>query len=83
MIRAILNIYIILLIVDAVLSYFPQFNQSNWAKKIKMLADLTLNPIRKYIVKKFIPRYNNHIVKVEKQVIPIYEQILKLRKQLK
>ena len=52
MIRAILNIYIMLLIVDAILSYFPQFNQSNWAKKIKMLADLTLNPIRKYIVHK-------------------------------
>jgi len=52
MIRAILNIYIILLIVDAVLSYFPQFNQSSWAKKIKMLADLTLNPIRKYVVQK-------------------------------
>jgi len=52
MIRAILNIYIMLLIVDAVLSYFPQWHQKNWAKKIKMLADLTLNPIRKYIVQK-------------------------------
>ncbi|OFZ49013.1 MAG: hypothetical protein A2381_15510 [Bdellovibrionales bacterium RIFOXYB1_FULL_37_110] len=52
MIRAILNIYIMLLIVDAVLSYFPQYNKNNWARKIKMLADLTLNPIRKYIVQK-------------------------------
>ncbi len=52
MIRSIFNIYILLLIVDAVLSFLPQYKDNDWVKKIKMLSDLSLNPIRKYIVQK-------------------------------
>ncbi|HLE09753.1 MAG: hypothetical protein A2504_14645 [Bdellovibrionales bacterium RIFOXYD12_FULL_39_22] len=49
MIRVILNIYIALLIVDAVLSYMPELRKANWAVKVKQAADVTLNPVRKIL----------------------------------
>lgn len=51
-IRSLLNIYIILIIVDAVLSYFPHHKDKSWVKKIRMFADFSLAPIRKYIIAK-------------------------------
>ncbi|MCT4642727.1 MAG: YggT family protein [Bacteriovoracaceae bacterium] len=47
MIRFIIKIYIYIVILDAILSYFPQVKNQAWAKNIKKIADYTLNPIRK------------------------------------
>ena len=49
MIRAILNLYILVLVVDAILSYLPQFKNHIWAQKIKQAADFTLVPMRRVL----------------------------------
>lgn len=49
MIRFIINIYIFIVIADAILSYLPQFQNENWAKSIKKFADYTTKPIRKLL----------------------------------
>ena len=50
-IRPLLHLVLILLIVDAILSYIPQVRQQTWAQKLKMGADFILNPIRKFLPK--------------------------------
>jgi YggT family protein len=45
--RYLIEFYILIIIVDSLLSYAPEFRQQTWAKKIKQAADLTLRPIRK------------------------------------
>ena len=49
MIRLALKIYIIVLIADAVLSFFPQFRHNPWAKNIKKAVDFSCKPIRKFM----------------------------------
>jgi len=55
LIRTLLNLYIILLIVDSVLSYFPKFDREDWRLKIKKFADYSLDPIRKKIPAHHLP----------------------------
>lgn len=47
MIRGMLYVYIIIVLLDAILSFFPKFDQEIWRKKFKDLANLSLVPIRK------------------------------------
>jgi len=49
MIRFLLNLYSLILVVDAILSYLPTVRAQVWAQKIKRTADFTLNPIRKIL----------------------------------
>lgn len=49
MIRFLINLYILIIIADAVISYIPQLHHQQWAKVIKKMADFTLNPIRKVL----------------------------------
>jgi YggT family protein len=49
MIRFVINIYIYLVILDAIMSYFPQFKNQQWAKTLKQVADFSLKPIRKLL----------------------------------
>lgn len=49
MIRFVIRIYIYLIILDAILSYFPQFREQSWAKTLKQIADVTQKPIRKLL----------------------------------
>lgn len=49
MIRALLNLYILILVVDTILSYLPQFRNTPWGLKIKKVADFSLAPIRKVL----------------------------------
>lgn len=49
MIRALINLYIIILFVDVILSYVPDLRHKVWARRINQLAGLTLNPVRKYL----------------------------------
>ncbi len=47
MIRAVLNLYILLIVADTILSYVPQFKSTPWAQNLKKVADFTLAPVRK------------------------------------
>lgn len=49
MVRFIIRIYILLIIIDAVLSYFPQVRNHEVVKFIRKCANYTLNPVRKYL----------------------------------
>ncbi len=49
MIRTILDVYIYIIIADAVLSYIPSLRQQSFAQFIKKAADYTQAPIRKYL----------------------------------
>lgn len=49
MIRSILNVYVLVLIVDVILSYLPQFKNYPAALYIKKAADFTCKPVRKLI----------------------------------
>lgn len=54
-IRTILNLYIILLIVDSILSFFPDYNSKDWRVKIRKMADYSCEPIRKKLPPMQIP----------------------------
>ena len=47
MIRAVINLYVLLLIVNAVLSFFPELRFRPFVITIKKYADFTCAPIRK------------------------------------
>lgn len=49
MIRVLINVYIVFLIFDAILSYFPNYYRTDWGKKIKMTADFTCKHVRKHL----------------------------------
>lgn len=49
MIRAIINLYILIIILDVILSYLPEVRYKIWARRINQLAGFTTNPIRKYL----------------------------------
>jgi len=46
MIRSLLNLYVLILIVDVILSYLPQFRHQPWAQFIRKASDITCRPIR-------------------------------------
>lgn len=46
LIRFFIYLYVWIIIIDIVLSYFPQFRNAPWARKIRDLADITCKPIR-------------------------------------
>ena len=49
MIRFLIYIYIWIIILDAILSYFPQFKETPWTKLVKQAADFSLKPVRKLL----------------------------------
>ena len=49
MIRFIINIYIYVLIFDAVFSFFPELRKYSWAQSIKKVAEFTCKPVRRYL----------------------------------
>ena len=55
MIRFILNIYMFIIIADAIISYMPQYQKEDWAKFIKKLANFALEPIRKVLPNHDLP----------------------------
>ena len=46
-IRTLLQIYIYVLIADAILSYFPDLNAQNWRRQLKRAADYSCEHVRK------------------------------------
>jgi YggT family protein len=49
LIRTLLQLYIYVLVIDAILSYFPDLRQHNWRRQLKRAADLACDPIRKHL----------------------------------
>ncbi len=49
MIRTIINVYILMIIVNSLIIFFPQFKHTNWAAKLKTLCEFTQRPIRKFL----------------------------------
>ena len=49
MIRFLIRLYIYIIIIDAVLSYFPSVRYYNWVKLIKKVSNYVLNPIRRVL----------------------------------
>ncbi len=47
--RYLIELYLIVIIVDSILGYFPQYRGKTWALKIKQAADFSLNPVRKVL----------------------------------
>jgi uncharacterized protein YggT (Ycf19 family) len=46
MIRLFIEIYIYLIVFDAILSFFPQVQDQKWVRGLRKIADYTLKPIR-------------------------------------
>ncbi|MBK23343.1 MAG: hypothetical protein CME70_04995 [Halobacteriovorax sp.] len=55
MIRSILNIYILVLVADVILSYLPQFRNYPAVLYIKKASDFTCKPIRK-LLRQLVPQ---------------------------
>lgn len=49
MIRFIIKLYILLLFLDSVLSFFPETMRFEWRRKIKRLCDKTCDPVRRVL----------------------------------
>ena len=48
-IRFFIKIYAFIILLDAILSYFPQTLKYEWRRKIKKFSDYACNPIRKHL----------------------------------
>lgn len=68
LIRTILNIYMMVLICDAVLSYLPQYRHHTFAKKINTWANFSLAHVRKLLPGDFPVDISHIIVIVTIQV---------------
>jgi len=49
LIRTLIELYILLLFVDVILSYLPQYRRNIWVKRVHTLANYTCSPIRRYL----------------------------------
>ncbi len=54
-VRIILNLYIIVIIMDGILSFFPDFKAQDWRVKLKKLSDLSCGPIRRQLPNMHLP----------------------------
>ena len=55
MISALIDIYILILIVDAILSYLPQYKGHPFTVRIKQLSDFACEPVRRVLPPNEIP----------------------------
>jgi len=51
MIRLLIDIYVVVVILDAILSYLPQLKHHPAVITIKRIADVSLKPVRRYLPK--------------------------------
>ncbi|MDA9189617.1 YggT family protein [bacterium] len=49
LISGLLNLYILVIIIDTILSYIPKYQYKSWVLKVRALADFTQKPIRKIL----------------------------------
>ena len=55
LIRGLFNIYIILLVLDSILSFFPNLKEKEWRVKLKKIANFTCDPIREKLPPMHLP----------------------------
>ncbi|MDD0853842.1 YggT family protein [Halobacteriovorax sp. GB3] len=55
MIRALIDLYILILFVDVILSYIPQYRRTVWGLKVKQVSDFTCAPIRRILPQHDLP----------------------------
>lgn len=48
-IRTLLDYYIFALILDAILSFFPNLQEKKWRKQLKKVCDFSCDPIRRIL----------------------------------
>lgn len=48
-IHYLLQIFIYILIIDVILSYFPQLRSQEWARRLHQIADVPQKPIREML----------------------------------
>jgi YggT family protein len=61
-IRSLLFLYIVVLIVDAVISLFPQFRNQAWAMQVNKLAEFSCAPVRKSLPKDLPVDFSHAVV---------------------
>lgn len=49
MIRALINLYCLLVLIDFIISYIPAWQGLKWVEQLHAIADYSLKPIRRYI----------------------------------
>ena len=49
MVRGLIDLYIFVLIIDVVLSYFPGIRNASYVVLIRRISDLTCAPIRRFL----------------------------------
>lgn len=49
LIHYLLQIFIYILIIDVILSYFPEVRSQEWARKLHKIADIPQKPIREML----------------------------------
>lgn len=49
MIRLLIRFYTVLLMIDAILSFFPETNKYPWRAKLKKICDYTCAPVRRFL----------------------------------
>lgn len=49
LIRTLIELYILLLFVDVILTYLPQYRRNIWVMRIHKLANYTCSPVRRYL----------------------------------
>ena len=54
MIRFVIDLYILIIVIDAVLSFLPQLRQEVWVLYVRQIAGYTVNPVRK-IIGRYMP----------------------------
>jgi YggT family protein len=54
MIRFIIDLYILIIVIDAVLSFLPQLRQEVWVLYIRQISGYSVNPVRK-LLRRYIP----------------------------
>jgi uncharacterized protein YggT (Ycf19 family) len=45
----VMNVYMLVIIADTVISYLPQYKNKEWALRLSGLANYSLNPIRRIL----------------------------------
>lgn len=55
MIRTLIDIYILILIVDVIMSYLPQYKNHPFSVRIKQVSDFSCGPIRRLLPPMEIP----------------------------
>lgn len=49
MIRFLIKLYTLALLIEAILSFFPETLKYEWRRKLKRICDKSCDPVRKYL----------------------------------